>query len=72
MAPAEVMSDRLCIQSNGARAVELSPYELMACATSMAAGCDGGESTVAYEYARSVGIVSVGLYKFNPVDRGCT
>lgn len=26
MAPAEVMSDRLCIQSNGARAIELSPF----------------------------------------------
>lgn len=58
MAPAEVMSDRLCIQSDGERAVELSPFQLLACATSMSQGCDGGESTAAYEYARSVGVVS--------------
>jgi len=58
MAPAEVMSDRLCIQSDGHHTVELSPYELLACAPSTAHGCDGGDSTVAYEYAKSVGIVS--------------
>ena len=58
MAPAEVMSDRLCIQSKGERVIELSPYELLACATMSAQGCDGGESTVAYEFARTEGIVS--------------
>lgn len=62
MAPAEVMSDRLCIQTDGKEVVELSPYVLMACATDFSNGCNGGESSVAYEYAKHVGIVSGAQY----------
>lgn len=60
MAPAEVMSDRLCIQTGGRFTAELSPYQLMSCATAGALGCMGGESSVAYEYAKEVGIVTGG------------
>ena len=63
MAPAEVMSDRLCVQTNGAISDELSPYQLMACTNGFgAAGCDGGESSVAYEYAMRTGIVTGAAY----------
>ena len=58
MAPAEVMSDRLCIQTGGAVKTELSPYQLLSCATYGSMGCEGGESSTAYEYAKDVGIVS--------------
>ena len=60
MAPAEVMSDRLCIQTGGRSTAELSPYQLLSCATRGAMGCMGGESSVAYEYAKEVGIVTGG------------
>ena len=60
MAPAEVMSDRLCIQTGGRSTTELSPYQLLSCATRGAMGCMGGESSVAYEYAKEVGIVTGG------------
>ena len=63
MAPAEVMSDRLCIQTNGAIARELSPFQLLACARGYgAAGCDGGESSAAYEYAKQTGVVTGGAF----------
>jgi cathepsin B len=63
MAPAEVMSDRLCIQTDGAVAEELSPFQLMACARGYgASGCDGGESSVAYEYAMKTGVVTGGAF----------
>ena len=63
MAPAEVMSDRLCIQTDGAVAEELSPFQLLACARgNRAAGCDGGESSVAYEYAVKTGVVTGGAF----------
>jgi hypothetical protein len=46
-------------QTNGLVVEELSPFVLMACATGFgAAGCDGGESSVAYEYAKSAGVVT--------------
>ena len=63
MAPAEVMSDRLCVQTDGAVARELSPFQLLACARGNgAAGCDGGESSVAYEYAMKTGVVTGGAF----------
>jgi hypothetical protein len=45
MAPAEVMSDRLCIQTDGRQDTELSPYELMACVGDMSEGCEAGRGT---------------------------
>ena len=81
MAPAEVMSDRLCIQTRGRFTAELSPYQLMSCATVGALGCMGGESSVAYEYAKEVGIVTGGKlgdnetcapYPFEACHHPCT
>ena len=82
MAPAEVMSDRLCIQTNGAIARELSPFQLLACARGYgAAGCDGGESSAAYEYAKQTGVVTGGAfgdhetcapYPFEACDHPCS
>ena len=60
MAPAEVMSDRLCIESQGAKQVKLSPYQLLSCSSAAdTEGCDGGHTTVAYDTAKANGIVSV-------------
>ena len=82
MAPAEVMSDRLCIQTNGVIARELSPFQLLACARGYgAAGCDGGESSAAYEYAKQTGVVTGGAfgdhetcapYPFEACDHPCS
>ena len=59
MAPAEVMSDRACIQSDGKVNAELSPFQLLACAQG-SFGCEGGESADAYEFAKSNGVVTGG------------
>lgn len=61
MAPAEVMSDRACIQSDGKVDAELSPFQLLAC-SSGSFGCEGGESADAYEFAKSNGVVTGGAF----------
>uniref|UniRef100_A0A7S0PT73 Peptidase C1A papain C-terminal domain-containing protein n=1 Tax=Micromonas pusilla TaxID=38833 RepID=A0A7S0PT73_MICPS len=61
MAPAEVMSDRACIQSDGKVNAELSPFQLLAC-SSGSFGCEGGESADAYEFAKSNGVVTGGAF----------
>mmetsp|Transcript_7098 Transcript_7098/g.29370 ORF Transcript_7098/g.29370 Transcript_7098/m.29370 type:complete len:524 (-) Transcript_7098:1503-3074(-) len=61
MAPAEVMSDRACVQSNGAVDAELSPFQLLACSQG-SFGCEGGESADAYEFAKSNGVVTGGAF----------
>ncbi|ACO67014.1 cathepsin B-like cysteine proteinase, partial [Micromonas commoda] len=79
MAPAEVMSDRACIQSGGEIDAELSPFQLLACAQG-SFGCEGGESADAYEFAKSNGVVTGGgfddqntcaPYPFAPCHHPC-
>lgn len=79
MAPAEVMSDRACIQSDGAVNSELSPFQLLACSAG-SFGCEGGESADAYEFAKTNGVVTGGgfhdphscaPYPFSPCHHPC-
>ena len=67
VAPAKVMSDRLCIATNGRVATHLSSLQLLSCSakrgnqfrpSSDIGGCKGGFPTDAYENAKLNGLVS--------------
>ena len=59
---AEVMSDRLCIHSNGELQTRVSAQHLVTCCTSCGDGCFGGYPSATFSYWRSSGIPSGGLY----------
>ena len=59
----EVLSDRLCIASNGEIDVRLSPQYLISCDYSNF-GCDGGIPTFAWETLESKGAVTGGCYPY--------
>ena len=56
-AASEVLSDRLCIKSNGSSNVVLSPQDLVSCDQSDY-GCQGGILENSWEYLVNTGIVS--------------
>ncbi|XP_053205105.1 uncharacterized protein LOC128389527 [Panonychus citri] len=59
-----VMSDRLCIKSNGTINVQLSSAEVMSCCGSNCGlGCQGGRPKEAYKYWIDQGIVTGGQYQ---------
>ena len=67
VAPAKVMTDRLCIATNGRVATHLSSLQLLSCSakrgdrfrpSSDIGGCGGGFPTDAYENAKLNGLVS--------------
>ncbi|CAJ0594484.1 unnamed protein product [Cylicocyclus nassatus] len=68
-----VMTDRLCIQSNGTKQVFLSDADLMACCTTCGnpdgtgGGCYGGYIAKGFNYLKESGVPSGGLYH----DRSC-
>ncbi|KAG8223839.1 hypothetical protein J437_LFUL007860 [Ladona fulva] len=67
-AAVEVISDRMCIKSNGALNMHISPQNLMTCCRSCGYGCNGGYPEEAFLYWARTGIVSGGDYGSN---EGC-
>ena len=59
---AEVMSDRLCIHSNGELQTRVSAAHLITCCPYCGFGCFGGYPPFAFDYFRDTGIPSGGLY----------
>jgi cathepsin B len=62
---AEVMSDRLCIVTQGKLQTRVSTTELVTCCSSCGYGCHGGYPLSAFRYWKSTGIPSGGLYNDN-------
>ena len=58
----EVMSDRLCIATNGSVSVEISAEDLVSCCDDCGYGCHGGYPSIAFKYYQLNGLVSGGLY----------
>jgi cathepsin B len=56
-AASEVLSDRLCIASNGDKNLVLSPQDLISCDTNNF-GCEGGYIDKSWDYIRDLGIVT--------------
>jgi cathepsin B len=56
-AASEVLTDRMCIASNGGVNVVMSPQDLVSCDTEDY-GCDGGYVDLSWDYIRDIGIVS--------------
>ena len=67
VAATEVMSDRICIHSNGTKQVNISAQHLTSCCTTCD-GCDGGDTISAWKYYKTDGIVSGGHYNSH---QGC-
>ena len=61
-AAAEVMSDRLCIHSNGELQTRVSAQHILTCCTQCGNGCFGGYPSLPFEYWKSSGVPSGGLY----------
>ena len=59
---AEVMSDRICIATNGTLQTRASPQALLTCCTSCGFGCNGGYPSAAFSYWKSKGVPTGGLY----------
>ncbi|VDQ08588.1 unnamed protein product [Trichobilharzia regenti] len=57
-AAVEAMSDRICIQSEGNKSVELSAADLLSCCTSCGQGCQGGSPGLAWDFWVKQGIVT--------------
>jgi len=70
VAPAKVMSDRLCIATNGTVKQQVSALQLLACETTLHGafvqssknGCEGGFPSEAYEKAFDHGLTSGGMF----------
>jgi cathepsin B len=63
----EAFSDRLCIATNGATNVILSPQDLVSCDTGNM-GCDGGYLNRAWSYLQKTGAVSEDCYPYTSGD----
>jgi len=59
----EAMTDRTCIQSNGAQKPHLSAEDMNSCCWFCGAGCDGGDPGSAWSYWVSSGVVDGGNYQ---------
>jgi len=59
---AEVMSDRICIQSKGTLQTRISTEDLVSCCVTCGFGCNGGYPFSAFKYWESSGVVTGGLY----------
>ncbi|KAJ6223293.1 hypothetical protein RDWZM_001838 [Blomia tropicalis] len=68
VAATEVMSDRICIHSNGIKQVNISAQHLVSCCTTCGVGCSGGDLIAAWKYYKTNGIVSGGQYNSH---QGC-
>ena len=58
VAATEVMTDRICIHSNGVKQVNISTQDLLTCCTKCDGGCNGGVPTDAWAWYRDHGLVS--------------
>ncbi|EGC28440.1 hypothetical protein DICPUDRAFT_51857 [Dictyostelium purpureum] len=70
----EVLSDRLCIASNGKTGVVLSPQALVSCDIFGNQGCNGGIPQLAWEYMELHGIPTYGCFPYtsgNGTDGSC-
>ena len=67
------MSDRLCIHKSmitgRSETVRLSADDLVSCCTDCGMGCNGGFPTMAWDFWKSKGLVSGGLYGTKGVCR---
>uniref|UniRef100_A0A5S6QIV8 Pept_C1 domain-containing protein n=1 Tax=Trichuris muris TaxID=70415 RepID=A0A5S6QIV8_TRIMR len=59
---ASVMSDRICIASNGSEQVFLSDEDVLSCCAHCGHGCDGGYPEEAFNYWRKAGVPTGGPY----------
>ncbi|CDW58848.1 Gut specific cysteine proteinase [Trichuris trichiura] len=59
---ASVMSDRICIASNGSEQVLLSEEDILSCCATCGSGCDGGNPIEAFNYWRKKGVPTGGPY----------
>jgi len=59
---AEAMTDRSCIQSNGAVTFDLSTEDVLSCCRTCGMGCNGGYTAQTWNYFMNTGISSGGLY----------
>ena len=59
---AEVMSDRICIVTEGRFQTRVSPQHIITCCTSCGYGCFGGWPSSAFSFWKRSGIPSGGLY----------
>ncbi|PIC14490.1 hypothetical protein B9Z55_026784 [Caenorhabditis nigoni] len=63
-AAAEIISDRICIQSNGTQQPIISPEDILSCCgTSCNNGCQGGYPIEAMKYWMNSGVVTGGDYQ---------
>jgi len=65
---AGAMSDRHCIDSNGAVQVYISDEDIMSCCSACGSGCEGGWPVSAFQYWQQTGVVTGGPYDSN---QGC-
>ena len=66
-AASEAFSDRLCIATNGATNVVLSPQDMVSCDTGNM-GCNGGYLNRAWNFLQTTGIVSDACYPYTSFD----
>lgn len=59
----EALTDRTCIQSNGAITIDLSAEDILSCCKTCGFGCNGGYTAMSWSYFESTGIVTGGLYE---------
>ncbi|CAH0403075.1 unnamed protein product [Chilo suppressalis] len=71
VAIAGVMSDRFAIQSNGAENLRMSPQSLLSCNRRSQRGCDGGNVDVAWNFAKSQGLVDEDCYPYEGKASPC-
>ncbi|XP_063903582.1 cathepsin B-like cysteine proteinase 4 [Zophobas morio] len=64
-ATTEVMSDRLCIQSNGKVKMQLSAEDVVSCCSTCGYQCRGGYPASVFQYWDTYGVVSGGDYLSN-------
>ena len=58
----EAMSDRICIESNGAANAHLSTEDMVSCCHICGMGCNGGYPQMAWEFFKHSGVCTGGNY----------
>ncbi|XP_026318289.1 uncharacterized peptidase C1-like protein F26E4.3 [Hyposmocoma kahamanoa] len=68
---AGVASDRFAIQSNGIENMVLSPQTLVSCNTRGQQSCDGGHIDIAWNFARTHGLVDEACFPYKAAKTPC-
>ncbi|XP_063904771.1 cathepsin B-like cysteine proteinase 4 [Zophobas morio] len=63
---AEVMSDRLCIQSGGKVNVQLAPEDILTCCHTCGNYCFGGYTGSAFQYVQMYGVIQYCIFGCKP------